>query len=116
MFLGTQVEAGEIRLERNLLAALLVTFHHAEGQTEREGGIGISVGSLDGIFRAGDLRVGLAFDFFDVGLHGLADGPGRRVHQPGQGNHRIARSVGRFRAAFVELFAHGDVLELGALD
>ena len=104
------VQAGERRLERDVLAVLLVALDRAERQPQRERGVGVGVRPLDGELGLGEVGVGRALRLVDLRFHPLAHGPRLGVDQLGQRDHRVLGLVQRLFAAFVELLAHVHVL------
>ena len=92
MLLRPLVQAGERRLERDVLAVLLVALDRAERQPQREGGVGIDVRALDGELGLGQIGVGRPLRLVHLRLHRLAHRARRRVDQLGQGDHRVLRA------------------------
>ena len=107
VLLGLLVQAGERRLERDLLAVLLVALDRAERQPQREGGVGIGARSLRRrTWPWRSRRRPARFGSSTCVLHDLAHRPRLGIDQPGQRDHRVVRRVDRLLAALVELLAH----------
>ena len=92
----------------------VVALHRAEREPQRERGVGIGVAAARLELRVGDLRVGLPQRLVDLVFVLLAQLARARVDHARDPDHRIVRRVDRRLAAFAELLARGDVLQLRA--
>ena len=103
VLVGVLERAAHRRPGRHRAGLRRVALHHAEGEAEREGGVGVSVVASDANAGLGDLRVGLPQRLVDFLFVLLANGPRRPDPQQGELDHRVVRRVDGLRAAVGQL-------------
>ena len=71
---GPLVEAGDVRVRRDLLAVLDVALHGPVGQPQRAGGVRVRLRAIDGEHGLPDLRIRGGLDGGDLVVEALRDG------------------------------------------
>ena len=112
---GAGEHAGHVGEGGDGLAGFGVAFHHAVGEAQGEGGVGVVALAFDGVAGGGEGGLGLLFDFA-LGIGDAARGAGVFVHEAGELDHGVLGGVHGGLAALVEFLAEGEVADLGAVD
>ena len=93
-------------------AGLLPTLHRAEGQAQREGGVGVDRRAEGVEARLGDGLALLVGDALDLVLKALAQRARLGIDGAGQHDHRVGRGLDGLLAAVEQLLSLLDVTQL----